>query len=119
MKRFVIERHIPGVGHLNAAQYKELAATSNAAVAKLAGQVQWMHSHIAADNTFCVYLGLSEDLIREHSRLAGDALPGRRLSPDLQVLPQPLYSHSAATFCAAPMFAFTTTLIASSTRSLA
>lgn len=71
MKRFVIERHIPGVGHLNAAQYKELAATSNAAVAKLAGQVQWTHSHIAADNTFCVYLGLSEDLIREHSRLAG------------------------------------------------
>ena len=71
MKRFVIERHIHGVGHLNAAQYKELAATSNAAVAKLAGQVQWMHSHIAADNTFCVYLGLSEDLIREHSRLAG------------------------------------------------
>jgi hypothetical protein len=71
MKRFVIERHIPGVGHLNAAQYKELAATSNAAVAKLAGQVQWMHSHIAADNTFCVYLGLSEDLIGEHSRLAG------------------------------------------------
>ena len=71
MKRFVIERHIPGVGHLNAAQYKELAATSNAAVAKLAGQVQWMHSHIAADNTFCIYLGLSEDLIREHSRLAG------------------------------------------------
>jgi hypothetical protein len=71
MQRFVIERHIPGVGHLNAAQYKELAATSNAAVAKLAGQVQWMHSHIAADNTFCVYLGLSEDLIREHSRLAG------------------------------------------------
>jgi len=71
MKRFVIERHIPGVGHLNAAQYKELAATSNAAVAKLAGQVQWMHSHIAADNTFCVYLGLSEDLIREHSRIAG------------------------------------------------
>ena len=26
---------------------------------------------VAADNTFCVYLGLSEDLIREHSRLAG------------------------------------------------
>jgi len=71
VKRFVIERHIPGVGRLNAAQYKELAATSNAAVAKLAGQVQWMHSHIAADNTFCVYLGLSEDLIREHSRIAG------------------------------------------------
>lgn len=71
MKRFVIERHIPGVGRLNAAQYKELAAVSNAAVATLAGQVQWIHSNIAADNTFCVYLGPSEELVREHSRIAG------------------------------------------------
>ncbi len=70
MKRYVIERHIPGIGSLNAAQLKALAATSNAAVTKLSGQVQWMHSHIAADNTFCIYLGESEDAVREHSRLA-------------------------------------------------
>jgi hypothetical protein len=37
MKRYLIERHIPGVGSLTAAQYKDIAATSNAAVAKLAG----------------------------------------------------------------------------------
>ncbi len=71
MKRYLIERHIPGVGSLSTAQLKGLATTSNAAVAKLAGQVQWLHSHIAADNTFCVYLGESEDSIRDHSRLAG------------------------------------------------
>jgi len=71
MKRFVIERHIPGVGRLNQAQYKELAATSNAAAATLKGQVQWVQSQITTDNTFCVYLGPSEDLIREHSRIAG------------------------------------------------
>ena len=71
MKRFVIERHIPGVGSLGAAELKGLAAASNAAVRKLAGAVQWVHSHVAADNTFCVYLGDSEDMVREHSRLAG------------------------------------------------
>jgi hypothetical protein len=71
MKRFLIERHIPGVGSLSRAQLKDLAATSNAAIAKLAGKVQWIHSHIAADNTFCVYIGESEEHIREHSRLAG------------------------------------------------
>ena len=71
MKRFVIERHIPGIGRLNAAQFKELAATSNGAVAKLAGKVQWVHSYVAGDNTFCVYLGDSEEAVREHSRLAG------------------------------------------------
>jgi len=71
MKRYVIERHIPGVGRLGPAQYKELAATSNAAVAKLAGTVQWVQSYIAADNTFCIYLAESDEHVREHSRLAG------------------------------------------------
>lgn len=71
MKRFVIERHIPGIGRLNAAQFNELAAASNGAVAKLARKVQWVHSYVAGDNTFCVYLGDSEDAVREHSRLAG------------------------------------------------
>ena len=71
MKRYVIERHIPGVGRLSQAQFKELAITSNDAVAKLAGAVQWVQSTIAADNTFCVYLAESEEHVREHSRLAG------------------------------------------------
>lgn len=91
MKRFVIERHIPGVGSLDPARRKGLAAASNAAVAKLRGQVQWMHSHVAADNTFCVYLGLSEDVIREHSRLAG--FPITRVNEIVTVL-DPMTEHS-------------------------
>jgi hypothetical protein len=71
MKRYVIERDIPKVGSLSAAQLKELAATSNGAIAKLSGKVQWVQSYIAADRTFCVYLAESESLVREHSRLAG------------------------------------------------
>ncbi len=71
MKRYLIERHIPGVGSLTPAQYKQLAATSNGAVAQLAGSVQWVQSYIAADNTFCIYLAESEERVREHSRLAG------------------------------------------------
>jgi hypothetical protein len=70
MKRYLIERHIPGVGSLTPTQFKDLAATSNEAVAKLAGDVQWVQSYIAADNTFCIYLAKSEDRVREHSRLA-------------------------------------------------
>jgi hypothetical protein len=71
MKRYLIERHIPGVGSLSPVQLKAIAATSNEAIAKLSGQVQWLHSHIAADNTFCIYLSDSEQSLREHSRLAG------------------------------------------------
>ena len=71
MKRYLIERDIPNVGNLNHAQLKELAATSNNALAKLSGRVQWIRSFIAADRTFCNYLAESEVLVREHSRLAG------------------------------------------------
>ena len=71
MKRYLIERHIPNVGSLPHAQLKDLAATSNKALAKLSGKVQWVQSFIAADRTFCIYLAESEALVREHSRLAG------------------------------------------------
>jgi hypothetical protein len=68
MKR---ERDIPNVGSLTAAQLRDLAVTSNNALAKLSGIVQWVQSFIAADRTFWVYLAESEALVREHSRLAG------------------------------------------------
>ena len=71
MKRYVVERDIPGVGSLNRTQLKDIAATSNGALAQLSGKVQWVQSFIAADRTFCVYLAESEALVREHSRLAG------------------------------------------------
>jgi Nickel responsive protein SCO4226-like len=71
IKRYVIERDIPNVGSLSRAQLKDLAATSNGAIAKLSGKVQWVHSYIAADGTFCIYLADSELSVREHSRLAG------------------------------------------------
>ncbi len=84
MKRFVIERHIPGVGSLGPAELRGLAAVSNAAVLRLFGSVQWLHSHVAADNTFCVYLGDSESSLREHSRLAG--FPVTRVNEIVTVL---------------------------------
>lgn len=91
MKRYVIERHIPGVGSLTPSQYKDLAATSNGAVAKLAGAVQWVQSYITADNTFCIYLAESEDRVREHSRLAG--FPITRVNETVTVI-DPLTAYS-------------------------
>jgi Protein of unknown function (DUF4242) len=91
MKRYLIERHIPGVGSLTPAQYRDLAAGSNAAVAKLAGTVQWVQSYIAADNTFCIYLAESEDRVREHSRLAG--FPITRVNETITVI-DPLTAYS-------------------------
>jgi len=71
MKRYVIERDIPGVDKLGPDQLKGAAATSNGALAQLAPRVQWVQSFIARDKTFCVYLAEDEGVIQEHARLSG------------------------------------------------
>ncbi|MGE0630673.1 MAG: DUF4242 domain-containing protein [Hyphomicrobiaceae bacterium] len=71
MKRYVIERNLPGVGGLNRAQLKDAAATSNNALAKLPGKVQWEHSYVVDDKTFCIYLAENEAAVQEHARLSG------------------------------------------------
>jgi hypothetical protein len=71
MKRYVIEREVPGVGKLDRQQLKEAAATSNAALEKLAGKVQWVQSYLVDDKTFCIYIAENEDAVREHAKLSG------------------------------------------------
>ena len=71
MKRYVIERDLPGVGAMNRAQLKDAAATSNDALTKLAGKVQWGHSYVVDNKTFCIYLADSEAVVREHAKLSG------------------------------------------------
>ena len=71
MKKYIVERDIPGVGQMSGEQLKGAAATSNAALAQLSPRVQWQQSFVAGDKTFCVYLAEDEEAIREHSRISG------------------------------------------------
>lgn len=71
MKRFIIERELPGVGGFDAGQIKQAAATSNNALAQLQGKVQWVESFVADNKTFCVYLAEDQALVQEHARISG------------------------------------------------
>ena len=71
MKRYVIEREIPSIGAASPDDLSGAAATSNSALAKLAPRVQWEHSYVADDKTFCIYLAENEDAIHEHAKLSG------------------------------------------------
>ncbi len=71
MKRYLIERHIDGVGRLNGEQLKSAAVRSNAALAQLAGKAQWVQSYVVDDKTFCVYLADDESMVHEHAKLSG------------------------------------------------
>jgi len=71
MKRYVIERDIPGVGKLNGEELKGAATKSNAALAQLSGKAQWLESFVVDDKTFCIYLAENEAAVHEHARLSG------------------------------------------------
>jgi hypothetical protein len=71
LKRYVIERDAPGVGGATAEEVAVMAATSCAAIAGLAPNLQWEHSYRTADKFFRVYLSVDEETIRKHGELAG------------------------------------------------
>lgn len=84
MKKYVIERAIPGVDTLGSAELKGAAATSNAALAQLAPRVQWLESFVAADKTFCIYLAEDEAAIQDHARLSG--FPATRITEVVRMI---------------------------------
>ena len=71
MHKYIIERGVPGIGNMNGEQLCGAAATSKGALAKLSPRVQWQHSYVTGDKTFCVYLAEDEAAVREHAELSG------------------------------------------------
>jgi Protein of unknown function (DUF4242) len=71
MHKYIIERTLPGIGGLTAAQLSEAAAKSNTALATLGKDLQWVESYVAADQTFCVYLAKDVAAVRRHAELSG------------------------------------------------
>lgn len=78
MKRYMIERDLPGVGCLDGQELKQAAATSNDALSQLSGRAQWVESFVADDKTFCIYLAENEEAVREHARISG--FPASRIT---------------------------------------
>ena len=71
LRKFIIERDIPGAGSLEREQLRGAAAKSNGVLRDLGPDIQWVESYVAADKTFCVYLAKDEGMIRKHAEISG------------------------------------------------
>jgi len=71
MPKFVIERNIPGAGKFTPEQLRAASQKSVEVLCKLGTEIQWIHSYVAGDKIYCIYLAPTEELIKEHARLAG------------------------------------------------
>ena len=78
MRRFIIEREIPQIGSAEREALRAAAQKSNAVLAELAPDIQWVESYVAADKTFCVYLAKDEAIIRKHAEMSG--FPATRIT---------------------------------------
>lgn len=71
MPKFIIERNIPQAGSFTPEMLKSIAQKSKEVLCTLGSDIQWIHSYVAGDKIYCIYMAPSEELIREHARLGG------------------------------------------------
>lgn len=74
MPRFVIERDIPEIGSADRDAMRDAAQKSNGILAEMKAEkknIQWEHTYVAGDKTFCIYLADDEALIQEHAQRSG------------------------------------------------
>jgi Protein of unknown function (DUF4242) len=78
MRKYVIEREIPGVGKMSPAELRAVSQKSNEILRELGPGIQWIQSYVVDDKLYCVYLAANPGLIREHARCTG--VPASRIS---------------------------------------
>jgi hypothetical protein len=78
MRKYVIERELPGAGSLSAEKLQAISQKSCGVLSELGSQIQWVQSYVTPDKIYCVYLAENEELVREHAKRGG--FPANRVS---------------------------------------
>jgi hypothetical protein len=68
MKKFVVERNLPGAGNLSPQELKSIADTSCEVINTMGKPYHWIQSYITGDKIYCVHIAENEEVIREHAR---------------------------------------------------
>ncbi|HET9430343.1 MAG TPA: DUF4242 domain-containing protein [Chitinophagaceae bacterium] len=71
MKTYIIEREIPGIWKSTPVELRNISQTSCKVLKIMGPGIEWVHSYVAGNKTYCIYKAESEELIREHAKKAG------------------------------------------------
>jgi hypothetical protein len=69
MKKFVVERYLPGAENLTPLELQSMAQATCETIDKLGKPYYWIQSFITSDKIYCIHVAESEEVIREHARL--------------------------------------------------
>jgi len=70
MKKFVIERNLPGAENLSQEELQAMVKNSCDAITQLKKPYHWVQSYICRDKIYCIHIAENEELLREHARLS-------------------------------------------------
>ena len=70
MKKFVVERNLPGAENLSPGELQAIAEAFCDAINRIGKPYHWEQSFIATDKIYCIHIAESEEVIREHARLS-------------------------------------------------
>ena len=71
MKKFVIERDLPGAGSLSAEALQAISHTSCGVVCEMGKPYHWVQSFVTDDKIYCIHIAESEEVVREHAMRGG------------------------------------------------
>ena len=84
MTQYLIEREIAGAGDMSGEALRDASKHSNAVLAEMSPDIQWVHGYVAGDKIYCIYNAPSEELIREHAEKSG--FPANKITPVTAVI---------------------------------
>lgn len=71
MKKFIIERSIPGAGKVSAEELKVIAETSCEVAGGLGAPYYWVETFVTENKMYCIHIAENESEVRKHSTRAG------------------------------------------------
>ena len=71
MKKFIIEREVPGAGKLSPEELNAIVQTSCGVVNKMGKPYHWVQSFVTENKIYCVHIAEDDETILNHSKEGG------------------------------------------------
>jgi|KBSMisStandDraft_5_1062788.scaffolds.fasta_scaffold1412463_2 hypothetical protein len=91
LKKFVVERNLPGAGTLTPDELQSISQISCEVIDQLGRPYYWVQSFITEDKIYCIHIAENEEIVREHAKLG--KFPVHKIS-EVKTIIDPLTSNS-------------------------
>jgi len=68
MKRFIIERKLPGAGDMTVEELKAISKTSVDVVTAMGKAYSWVQSYVTDDKIYCIHIAENKEDVRQHGK---------------------------------------------------